>query len=168
MILRVKFTLMDFRLFFRSILNPWVIFGAVAIGLLLLASTIIFVGMTRPGTVSIEPGTAVVNMISAPTDTPVPPTGTANIEPTQPPSVDGLFVGADVIISGTGGDGLRLRFTPGLDGKVRILGAEGEAFQIKDGPEESDGYVWWYLESKADAQRRGWAVANFLKLADAP
>lgn len=159
---------MDFRLFFRSIFNPWVIFGAVAIGLLLLASAMIFVGVTRPESVALDPGTAVVNMISAPTDTPVPPTATANPEPTQPPSVDGLYVGANVVISGTEGDGLRLRYTPGLNGKIRILGTEGEAFEIKDGPEESDNYVWWYLESETDSERRGWAVANFIKLADTP
>lgn len=67
-------------------------------------------------------------------------------------------------ISGTGGDGLRLRTGAGLDNEVGFLGLEAEVFQIIDGPQEADGYTWWLLEAPYDEgqQRRGWAVANYL------
>lgn len=72
------------------------------------------------------------------------------------------------MIFGTGGDGLRLRYQAGLNSNVRLLGAEGELFEVMDGPETSDGYIWWYLESPDDRTRRGWAVVDFLVPANTP
>ena len=71
-------------------------------------------------------------------------------------------------ISGTGGDGLRLRTEPGLESEVRMLGLEAEVFQVKDGPREVDGYNWWYLVAPVDTTRRGWAVANYLAVVQNP
>jgi hypothetical protein len=73
-----------------------------------------------------------------------------------------------VQIIGTGGDGLRLRDQPGLDGKVLLLGSEAEVFRVQDGPREVDGYTWWYLVGPFDETRRGWAVANYLQIVQNP
>jgi hypothetical protein len=77
-------------------------------------------------------------------------------------------IGAFVEITGTGGDGLRLRAEPGLDSDVRMLGGEAEVFQIRDGPREADGYTWWYLVALIDETRNGWAVSNYLAVVQNP
>jgi hypothetical protein len=73
-----------------------------------------------------------------------------------------------VKISGTEGAGLRLRSQPGLDYQPRFLGIEDEIFQIEDGPESADGYVWWYLVAPFEANRNGWAVSNYLEVIQEP
>jgi hypothetical protein len=159
---------MDLRVIFRSLINPWVVIGSIVIGVLLLVTTLIFIGWTRPGQAPVEAGTAVFNVIPAPTETLQPATATPPLlTPTAPLNGD-LSLGAVVQVSGTGGAGLRLRFTAGLQSDVRLLGREGEIFLIKDGPEQADNYVWWYLESLEDNQRRGWAVADFLTPGESP
>ncbi len=80
-----------------------------------------------------------------------------------PPDPGGeLNVGMTVRISGTGGDGLRLRREPGTNTTPIFLGAENEVFVIKSGPQSVDGYTWWYLEAPYEESRAGWAVANYL------
>ena len=71
-------------------------------------------------------------------------------------------------ITGTGGDGLRLRTEPGLNADVRILGAEAEVFLVQDGPRQVDGYTWWDLVGPYDSTRRGWAVSNYLAVVQNP
>jgi hypothetical protein len=79
-----------------------------------------------------------------------------------------LAVGAYVQITGTAGAGLRLRERPALDAPMLLLGAEAEVFVVEQGPQEADGYVWWYLVGPYDADRRGWAVANYLQVVQKP
>jgi hypothetical protein len=159
---------MDIRTTARSCFTPLVLIGAFFIALLLMSATMLFVGWSRPGPVASLPGTAVMNIIAAPTETPVPATPTAYIAPTQMSTEGEITLGGMVKVTGTGGDGLRLRYSAGLDGKVRLLGAEGEIFQIMDGPQQVDNYTWWYLENPQDRTRRGWAVADFLEAAITP
>ncbi len=78
------------------------------------------------------------------------------------PSSEEIVPGAFVQINGTGGDGLRLRAEPGLDGAVQYVALESEVFQVQDGPQERDGYTWWLLVAPYDATRQGWAVSNYL------
>jgi hypothetical protein len=85
-----------------------------------------------------------------------------------PPPPGNLSVGAYVQVTGTGGDGLRLRSEPGLDSDVRMLGLEGEVFVVQEGPQDADDYTWWYLVGPFDETRRGWAVANFLQVVQNP
>jgi hypothetical protein len=73
-----------------------------------------------------------------------------------------------VEVSGTGNLGLRLRAEPGLNGEVRYVALETEVFQIQDGPQRRDGFVWWYLVAPFDPQRAGWAAANYLSLVQNP
>ena len=77
-------------------------------------------------------------------------------------------VGAYVQITGTAGAGLRFREKPGLEAPVLLLGAEAEVFRVEEGPQEIDGYVWWYLVGPYNPARRGWAVANYLEIVQNP
>jgi hypothetical protein len=93
-----------------------------------------------------------------PTDTPVPAApddGTSG----------SVVVGSIVAVYGTEGDGLRLRAAPSTSGTIRVLGGESEVFTVQDGPVEADGRTWFYIVSPSDATRAGWAVADYLRLA---
>ena len=48
------------------------------------------------------------------------------------------------------------------------MASEAEIFIVKDGPIEADGYTWWYLLGPFDETRNGWAVSNYLVLAQNP
>jgi hypothetical protein len=165
---------MSLRNLVRYILSPWVFGGAIIIAVLLLAATLGLLWYTRPQAVASRLPTAVLNVIPAATSTPIPPTPTPLQSPTPtlpvPPSPQPGVISIDayVQISGTGGDGLRLRTDPGLDGEVRLLGAEAEVFVVKDGPKDVDGYTWWYLVGPYDPSRRGWAVSNYLAVVQNP
>jgi len=116
--------------------------------------------------------TAIVNIVPAPTWTqalPAPtqaPTATSTPGGSQPAGE--IVVGSYVQVSGTGGTGLRLRVEAGLEAEVRLLGGEDEIFEVKDGPQQAGGYTWWYLVGPYDESRRGWAVEDFLIVAQNP
>jgi hypothetical protein len=80
----------------------------------------------------------------------------------------GIIIGSYVKIAGTEGDGLRLRREPSLNGEIIYLGIEDEIFLVKDGPQDQDGYLWWYLETPLNATKNGWAVSNFLEQVQYP
>lgn len=155
-------------------LNLWVVLGALAIGLGLFCLVLGGLALTRQDPSTAAPSTAALIIISAPTATPtiesstpvLDPTNGLDLPPSPPPGE--IMIGAFVQISGTGGDGLRLRVAPGLDGQVRLLGSEAEVFRVDDGPQEFDGYTWWYLVGPFDETRQGWAVANFLVVVQGP
>ncbi len=69
-------------------------------------------------------------------------------------------------VSGTGGDGLRMRESPSLDARVLILGLESEVFEVSEGPVASEGYSWWLLINPFDPSKGGWAVDQFLRPID--
>jgi hypothetical protein len=101
----------------------------------------------------------------------VPPSPTAQpTETPQPAAPEGgssgrIEVGLIVEVHGTEGDGLRLRADPGTAGAIRLLAGESEVFAVQDGPVQADGRTWFYLVSPSDATRAGWAVADYLRLA---
>jgi hypothetical protein len=165
--------------FIRSLspyLNRLTIGGAIltAIILFLVLLGVVYLSR-RSANVIQDPPAPVVAIIPAPTSTPSP-TSTPQVTPTAtvdiPPSpLPGTFsIGSFVQISGTGGDGLRLRAGAGLDQPVGFLGLESEVFLIVDGPLEGDGYTWYLLESPYDEgqKRRGWAVSNYLMTVQNP
>jgi hypothetical protein len=89
---------------------------------------------------------------------------TATPPPTLDPNVDlGFTIGDLVEVYGTGGDGLRLRDSPSLDGVILVLGLESEVFEVVGGPEYSSGYLWVRLVNPFDPVKTGWAVANYLR-----
>jgi hypothetical protein len=150
------------------IIDPFAILGAILLGLLAFAIVVGFFWLTRPAPATSEFSDAELTVIPLPTETLMPPTlsPTVVLTPTVTslplPPAGNFNIGDYVQISGTGGDGLRLREEPGLESQVRLLGSEAEVFQVKDGPRQADNYTWWYLVAPYDETRRGWAVANYL------
>lgn len=146
-------------------INLWVAAGAAAIVLFLfLFWAGIFVLLNPTDNARTNP-TAVFMIIQAPTLTPTSlPSPTVNIQATQQAleASGQIHVGGYVQISGTAGDGLRLRAGPGLTYSQLFLGYDDEVFAVKDGPNEADGYEWWYLVAPYDEDRSGWAAANYL------
>jgi len=166
---------MDLSKFLRAVFSPWVIFGGSLLAVLLFGSVFLLLYITRPGPAASQaPGTAVVNIIPAPTSTvalpTVSPSPTAEPTPTvpAPPPPGDVNVGDYVQITGTGGDGLRFRTEPGLGGQVVFLAIDAEVFQVTEGPENADGYTWWYLTAPYDSSKKGWAVANYLAVIQNP
>ena len=153
----------------RQLFNRWVILGAITVAGLLLLITIISIGWTKPpqsSDVGFAP--ADVTVIPASTSTSsAPPTPT--VDPFAPTAVPtGIAPGNYVQITGTNGEGLRIRSQPGLTGEPVFLGYDSEVFIIQDGPREADGYVWWYLVAPYDETRAGWAAADFLTYIPSP
>lgn len=157
-----------------KIINIWVILGAVFVTAVLIFVLWILLVANKPARSGNTPATVVVDVIKAPTitDTEVSPTETptgpdeSNLPPSPIPGE--LTIGDSVKIIGTGGDGLRLRSSPGLQGDVLFLGYEGEVFQVVQGPHSSDGYLWWYLVAPYDEKVQGWAVSNYLTVLQNP
>ncbi|MFZ5809416.1 MAG: hypothetical protein ACOY16_09075 [Chloroflexota bacterium] len=118
--------------------------------------------------------TAIIVVIPAPTYTPTLPPSPSQVvggelENSETPRIGAdISLGAFVEISGTQGDGLRLRSTPGLGGEIQFLAYESEVFRVDDGPKEADGYIWWFLVAPYDESVRGWAVENYLTVVQNP
>jgi len=157
----------------RRLFSPWVVLGGIGIGILLLAVFLVSIFALRAKPERGKPGTAVLNVIPAPTDTLPAPQPTKTLTPTpielpNPPGGVGVSVGGLVQISGTGSNGLRIRTEPSLQSQVKFLGIESEVFQVKDGPREADGYTWWFLVAPYDETLNGWAVGDYLQVIQNP
>jgi hypothetical protein len=153
----------------RQLFNKWVILGALLLAGFLLLLTAVSIGLTsarQNANVGFAP--ADLTVIPAPTSTSSAP-ATATIDPFAPTATPtGIAVGNYVQITGTEGQGLRIRSEPGLNGNAEFLGYDSEVFVIKDGPREADGFTWWYLVAPYDETRVGWAAADFLTYIPAP
>jgi len=116
--------------------------------------------------------TALITVIPASTSTPVVgltivPTPTLEITET----IENNFkfkLGDFIQITGTSGEGLRLRSEPGRSYSVKFIGMDAEVFEVIDGPVEADGFIWWYLEAPYDKTRNGWSVDEYLQLVTVP
>lgn len=143
-----------------------VILGAIAIAGLLCVATLALLGWLHPvSNPDLGFAPADLTVIPAPTSTPntTPPATPDPLfagTPTLLPDVVG--VGGYVQITGTDGDGLRLRASPGLSGEPVFLGYDEEVFEVRDGPQDADGYTWWYVTAPYDETRTGWAASDFL------
>lgn len=89
------------------------------------------------------------------------------IVPTNTPEPNSVIYGefpidSYVQITGTGGNGLRLRANPGTDSQVNFVAAESEVFKVIDGPIQLGDYSWWLIVAPYDDLRRGWAAGDFL------
>ncbi len=155
-------------------LKPKFVGLAVASGIFLLVGVLGLGFVTRNISEKPAQATAVMNIISAPTQTQPFPTSTPELSPpegrTTPENSigEGIVVDAYVQITGTGGDGLRFRNSASLSGQVKFIASEAEIFIVKDGPTDADGYIWWYLVGPFDETRNGWAVSNYLAVAQNP
>ncbi len=154
----------------RPYLNRYVILGTLAVAGILLIITLIIIGWTSPRfspDVGFAP--ADLTMIPAPTHTPnvtAVPTNDPLITPTL--AADTIGIGAYVQITGTEGQGLRIRASAGLTADTVFRGEESEVFLVKDGPQTADGYTWWYLVAPYDETRAGWSAADFLAVVPSP
>ncbi|OGO27297.1 MAG: hypothetical protein A2Z16_13965 [Chloroflexi bacterium RBG_16_54_18] len=154
-------------------LNIYVIIGSIALGILFLC-TVTGVFMLTSNKNTAAQSTAILEVIYAATATQASSSVTpqteqseaSQIPPSPPPGT--ITVGSHVQVTGTGGEGLRLRIEPSLDGQILMLGSEAEVFRVHEGPREADGYTWWYLVGPFDSSRYGWAVANFLVVVQGP
>lgn len=158
----------------RSLINLKVLIGATLVAVCLFAALLAYLFSARRELPNAAASTAVLYVITAPSATPLVPlasatpitTPTSQIPETLPNGI--LTVGAYVQITGTGGDGLRLRSDAGLSGTVRFLAIDGEVFQVLDGPQEVDGYSWWLLQAPYDPNVEGWAVDDFFVVVQNP
>jgi len=153
----------------RQLFNKWVILSAILFAGFLTLVTAISIGLTsarQNADVGFAP--ADLTVIVAPTSTSSAP-ATPTIDPFAPtPAPTGIAIGNYVQITGTEGQGLRIRSEPGLNGESVFLGYDSEVFIIQDGPREADGFVWWYLVAPYDETRVGWAASDFLTYIPSP
>lgn len=157
----------------RSLFSRGVILAIFLLGFFLTAITLVMLWFSRPERAAIGEPTAILMVTALPRLTSAPteglPTATQALDvPLTDETPADLAVGAFVVVQGTEGGGLRVRAAPGLSEGVRFLASEGETFEIKDGPRNVDGYTWWRLASSSSAERSGWAVADYLKITQAP
>jgi len=153
----------------RQLFNKWVILGAFLLAGFLLLITAVSIGLTsarQNADVGFAP--ADLTVIPAPTSTSDVP-ATATVDPFAPTAASaGIAIGNYVQITGTDGEGLRIRSEPSLNGNPEFLGFDSEVFIVKDGPRQADGFTWWYLAAPYDETRVGWAAADFLTYIPAP
>ncbi|MDF1499480.1 MAG: SH3 domain-containing protein [Anaerolineales bacterium] len=150
----------------------WVITGSL-LGVFLVVILLASGFFTRDSSRAAPGVSPVVTIVYLPTVTATSFLPTATLAPTDtptpvpPPEVqDGLQVGSLVEVTGTEGDGLRLREEPSLSAKIAFLGLENEVFEVREGPRQGDGYEWWYLSNPYNREKEGWAVSNYLRQAD--
>jgi hypothetical protein len=154
----------NFKVILSAILFAVCVFGAL-LGILWSA---------KAKNIPNAPATAILNIIKAPTITPPVPitTPTLTPEPTSTQDVplpSGVIVVGDYVqVTGTGGDGLRLHATAGVSSEVHYTAMDAEVFLVKDGPIETDGYVWWLLQDPYTENSVGWGVANYLAVVSNP
>lgn len=149
---------------FHRLLSLWVIAGAVAIGVGLLAATCMLLMLTRSN--EANPGiiTALVTVIPPPSETPDLSTPTLTFTETLLSEGQMLPKGTSVKVEGTGGDGLRLRAQPALNAAVVYVAHEGDTLTVQDGPQQAEGHYWYLVVTPNSEPTSGWAVADFLTI----
>jgi len=136
------------------------------IGVAIVAVLFLFYRATSPITKEAQ---VMVTIIHVPT-----PTATEEVEPELNPTAmttadvsseeNNIQINSVVQVKGTQGEGLRLREKPGLGNTIVSLAYEAETFIVLDGPQQADGFRWWYIVDFSNEKRRGWAAENYLQL----
>jgi hypothetical protein len=154
---------------FRDYFVVWVLLGGLILGAALFAIFGLLVFSMRPTPAdSAGVTTPVVTVIAAPTLTlmaaiPTEIQPTPKSETTATPRIGGeIAVGMYVKITGTSGEGLRIRSGPGTQSSMLFLGMDEEVFLVKDGPRDANDLTWWYLQAPYDEKRSGWAASKYL------
>lgn len=158
----------------KNILNGKVLIATLVTASILLCTSFIYILVKRPATSppDLTPASAVMTIIPAPSSTPrtLPATSTpapsaALSSPTAAPGQ--IAIGIYVQVA-TGGDTLHIRAEPGLSNEPLFLAFDSEVFLVTKGPEQADGYTWWYLTASYDVDRAGWAAQDFLTAIPSP
>jgi len=158
----------------KNMLNGKVLIAALVIASVLLCASLAYILVRRPAAAApdLTPASAGLTVIPAPTSTPhtllstltpIPPTAM----PSPTPAPGQIAIGVYVQVA-TGVDALNLRAEPGLNATPLDLAFASEVFLVTKGPEQADGYSWWYLTASYDASRAGWAAQDFLTVIPSP
>lgn len=150
----------------RLVINKYTIAGGVIVfGLLSFYFLLILngLGFQRSRTHTPE---AIITVLPAAS---IPTSDLSLLIQTPTPTIDlslgnlnGLKPGIFVQISGTGGEGLRIRKEAGKASETNFVANESEVFKIIGGPTKVDDIVWWQLSAPYDEKRQGWAAADYL------
>ena len=156
----------------RSIhFQPWMILVALATAAFLTVLWLGFLWLLQPASLPQATLQPVLTIIPGPTATATQPPNPA-LTPTNPTSSyvspEGFTIGGFVQIVGTEGAGLRLRSAAGTSSEPIFLAMDAEVFRIVDGPQEKDGFTWWFLEAPYDEKRAGWAASKYLAVVAGP
>ena len=81
---------------------------------------------------------------------------------TEPGGQAGIYVGATVVVQGTGAKHLRVRSQPTTSASTLTFANDGTSLLVLDGPRKADGYTWWKVRTPDKVE--GWAASDFLKL----
>ncbi|MGB8212445.1 MAG: hypothetical protein WCE68_02695 [Anaerolineales bacterium] len=158
----------------KNILNGRVLIAMVIIAGVLLCGSLTYILALRPSAASnpaLAAATPVLTIIPAPTSTPLPLAPTLTPFPPTPapsstPAPGQVAIGVYVQPS-TGGLGLRIHTQPSLSADF-FSAFDSEVFLVTKGPEQADGYIWWYLTASYDETRAGWAAQDYLKVIPSP
>lgn len=157
---------------YRQLFTPRVLLGAMGVAAILLVLTFAWIQWSAPPAPDTSGLLAVVTVLPMPSVTPAPAASPTfdpyAATPTFTPAPGQFGIGAVVQISGTQGEGLRIRSEPGLSGKQLFLGFDTEAYSVLDGPRDVDGHAWYYLAAINDQTRTGWAASDFLTIIPQP
>lgn len=110
----------------------------------------------------------VITKLSVPTKTSTSISPTVDIVATQSIQSGEIAIGRYVQITGTGGVGLRIRLSPGINSTPQFIAKESEVFSVIDGPIEKDDITWWLLVASYDKNRQGWAAGQYLTVVTQP
>ena len=159
----------------KNLFNYKVILRSLFLAGLLLFATFIYIFWLDPFLINTPPNSpaSVFTIIPASTSTirfvtPSPMPISPTPPPTSTPLPGTIALNTYVQITGTAGDGLRIRVSPALSSDPLFLGFDSEVFLVTDGPSQADGYTWWYLTAPYDQTRSGWAVVNYLSYVPSP
>lgn len=119
---------------------------------------------TRAATSSLAQTTPLVQGGALPTLASAP--GVTPQATIAPAPASQLAEGAFARITGTGIEGIRFRFGPGLEFATIRIAEEGEDMLILEGPQAADGFEWWRLQDSFG--NVGWAASQFLAVVAAP
>ncbi len=156
------------------LVNIKVILGGVVLAVCVFAVLVWVLWSARARDLNPVPVTAILNIVDAPTSTPIAPMATLTPTPQATRSADvplpgvEISIGEYVQVKGTGGSGLRLHASPGVASDVRYVAIDAEVFVVKDGPVDADGYKWWQLQDPYTASVGGWGVADYLAVVKSP
>ncbi len=158
----------------KTILSGKVLIAMLVIASLLLCGSLAYILFMRPAAnprTNLAAATSILNIIPAPSSTPRPLPATLTPYPPTPapsstPAPGQIAIGVYVQPS-TGGQGLRVHTEPGLSAPF-FSAFDSEVFLVTKGPEQADGYIWWYLSASYDTTRAGWAAQDFLTVVSSP
>ena len=159
----------------KRIPNLKTILGAFLTASLLACSSLVFIFESRVFHKQEIPGPEAVAMTLLPAPTSTPYDALLASEAASPTSEEPIVlptgqitVGTYVQISGTDGEGLHLRPSPGFDNEPLFLGYDAEVFLVTGGPQEKNDLIWWRLTALYDQERAGWAAAKYLSIISQP